>query len=122
MSRLDPRPLVLIADDQPAMARSLGELLTSWGYQVETVASGPAAIAAAARMIPDLILMDIHMPGTDGLQAARAIRQIRTLRDVPILFLGSHPHAEASFPKPACPTVLRQKLAHLLAPKVALPA
>ncbi len=122
MTRLDPRPLVLVADDQPAMATALEELLTGWGYHVEIALSGRTAISAAAQMLPDLILMDIQMPGIGGIDAAAIIRQNRLQQDVPILFFGTHPDGGPALAKPVCPSVLRSQVAEILAPNVALPA
>ena len=123
MTRLDPRPLILIADDQPAMATGMETMLRGWGYHVEIALSGRTAISAAAQMLPDLILMDIQMPGINGLEAAQTIRQNRLLRDVPILFLGTHPDSGDSVAKPVCPTILQRLIAGSLTPAtMALPA
>jgi CheY-like chemotaxis protein/nitrogen-specific signal transduction histidine kinase len=68
------RGRVLLVDDN-AMNRQLGEtLLRIMGCEVELAASGEAAVAAASERPFDLILMDVHMPRMDGLEAARAIK------------------------------------------------
>ena len=73
-----PRPArglaVLLAEDNPVNALLIRELLRRRGHAVHAVTSGAAAVSAAAAQSFDLILTDIHMPGMDGVAAARAIR------------------------------------------------
>jgi signal transduction histidine kinase/CheY-like chemotaxis protein/HPt (histidine-containing phosphotransfer) domain-containing protein len=68
------RPHILIADDSSDIAGMLSRSLRAAGCQVRTVANGRDAVVAAARFRFDAVLMDIHMPVMDGLQAAAAIR------------------------------------------------
>ncbi|MGV3723179.1 MAG: MASE1 domain-containing protein [Actinomycetota bacterium] len=65
---------VLIADDNNDAARTLAELTGMWGHEVHTVADGVAALQAARELKPDVILLDIGMPGMDGYEAARRLR------------------------------------------------
>jgi len=69
------RMQVLVVDDNQDAADSLAALLEVDGFDVRAVYSGAAAVAAAAERIPDMIIMDLGMPGMDGYEAARAIRQ-----------------------------------------------
>jgi CheY-like chemotaxis protein/anti-sigma regulatory factor (Ser/Thr protein kinase) len=66
---------VLVVDDNEDAADSLAALLEIDGFDVRTVYDGAAAIAEAAEHQPDMIIMDLGMPGMDGYETARAIRQ-----------------------------------------------
>ncbi|TFW17737.1 hybrid sensor histidine kinase/response regulator [Duganella callida] len=73
---LDGRKMqVLVVDDNHDAADSLSALLELDGFDAHAVYDGAAAIAAAARQAPDMIIMDLGMPGMDGYETARAIRQ-----------------------------------------------
>jgi DNA-binding response OmpR family regulator len=77
-------PKVLIVDDEETMVRSLSTLLVQEGYEVVSAADGPRALEAARAQRPDLILLDVMLPGIDGLEVCR---QIRTWSTVPIVML-----------------------------------
>ncbi|HEY1272372.1 MAG TPA: ATP-binding protein [Terriglobales bacterium] len=69
------RPLqILLADDNRALAETWATLLTNWGHTVEVVHDGPAAPEKAQRERPDIVLLDINLPGLDGYQVARRLR------------------------------------------------
>lgn len=76
--------LILIADDESIIRLGLKSILEGLGHQVITATNGREAIRMAERQQPDLAILDIQMPYTDGLQAARAIVDSRPL---PILIL-----------------------------------
>jgi DNA-binding response OmpR family regulator len=75
---------ILVVDDEPNITRLLGMYLTKEGYSVETAADGPAAVAKARATRYALILLDLMLPGMDGLEACRTIRRTS---DVPIIML-----------------------------------
>jgi signal transduction histidine kinase/ActR/RegA family two-component response regulator len=70
-----PRPRVLVVDDNRDAAESLATLFELEHYDVDMAYDGYAAVAAVGRQAPDLVIMDLGMPGMDGYEAARLIRQ-----------------------------------------------
>ncbi|MFT4038261.1 MAG: response regulator transcription factor [Thermomicrobiales bacterium] len=73
-------------DDEPAITDSIAYTLRKEGYRVEIAATGPEAIAAARGSQPDAIILDVMLPGVDGLQVCRTLRAEST---VPILLLSA---------------------------------
>ncbi len=80
---------VLIVDDTPANLQLLTNMLKEHGYKGRPVTSGPMALRAAASRPPDVILLDINMPGMDGYEVCRRLKQDRDLRDIPVLFISA---------------------------------
>jgi CheY-like chemotaxis protein len=77
-----PRPLrVLLVDDYPDSAEGLRRLLVLHGHDVRTALDGPSALATAADFRPDAIFLDIILPGLDGFQVARRLRQMPALSE-----------------------------------------
>ncbi len=83
--RAAPAPAVLVIEDQPALARLIERILAEEGFRVSVVHDGPAGRDAALASPPDAIILDVGLPGLDGLAVSRAIRA-RGLR-MPILML-----------------------------------
>jgi len=81
------RPLVLVVDDDQAIRAYLTQLFEAEGYAVLAVADGPSALKAAERLRPDLITMDIIMPGMDGREVISQLRGDPLLKDIPILVI-----------------------------------
>ncbi|NLE50829.1 MAG: response regulator transcription factor [Chloroflexi bacterium] len=81
------KPYVLAVDDDPDVLGTLSRALTSEGYDVGRADSGHEALKMLANRRPDLIILDIIMPGMDGLEVCRAIRANPTYNDLTILFL-----------------------------------
>ena len=75
---------VLVVDDDPALAEMLGIVLRGEGFEPAFVADGDAALGAFRREKPDVVLLDLMLPGTDGIEVCR---QIRAESGVPIVML-----------------------------------
>jgi len=80
---------VLIVDDSPTERHVLNDMLTKAGYEVVASDNGEDAILKAKTVKPDLILMDVVMPGLNGFQATRAISRDPATRSVPIILCTS---------------------------------
>ncbi len=77
---------ILVAEDDPAISRMLEKVLMR-DYDVSLATDGREAVAVATRTLPHLLLLDIMMPGMDGLAAARQIREMPLTKNVPVIFL-----------------------------------
>jgi len=75
---------VLVVEDEPAIAQAIVNRFTAEGWTVEAVGDGHAGVAAAARLQPDVVVLDVMLPGIDGLEVCR---QIQAERPVPVLML-----------------------------------
>ncbi|MBI4830346.1 MAG: sigma-54-dependent Fis family transcriptional regulator, partial [Candidatus Lindowbacteria bacterium] len=76
---------ILIVDDDSQLRQSFDRLLTEEGYEVRTAATGEAGIEAVKEKTPDLVIMDVRMPGMSGLEAFRTMRQIEPKLPVVIM-------------------------------------
>ena len=84
-----PVKKVLVVDDSPTERHVLVELLTRNGYQVITAESGEEGIEKAKSELPDLVLMDVVMPGLNGYQATRTLRRDEATKHIPIIVCTS---------------------------------
>ena len=84
-----PIKKILVVDDSPTERLALSEVLVKNGYQVVTAESGDEAVIKSKTERPDLILMDVVMPGTNGYQATRTIVRDDATRDIPIIMCTS---------------------------------
>ncbi len=80
---------ILIVDDSPTERHVLQDMLTKAGYEVLAADNGEDAIAKARSSKPDLILMDVVMPGLNGFQATRAISRDPETRSIPVIMCTS---------------------------------
>jgi twitching motility two-component system response regulator PilH len=80
---------ILIVDDSPTERHVLNDMLTKSGYEVVASDNGEDAIQKARKVRPDLILMDVVMPGLNGFQATRAIARDPDTRSIPIIICTS---------------------------------
>src|SRR5262249_45532673 len=78
---------ILVVDDEPNIVLSLEFLLKQAGFRVRTVSNGEAALAAIAQEPPDLVLLDVMIPGRDGYAVCQEIRSNPARRDMRIIML-----------------------------------
>lgn len=78
-----------IVDDNRMIANSLAQMLNLLGYEVKAAYGAMMAIQQMAQRVPDVILMDLHMQGLNGIELIRHLRQDIYLRHVPILAMSS---------------------------------
>jgi two-component system phosphate regulon response regulator OmpR len=113
---------VLVVDDDPAIREMLHEYLGANGFEVEAVGDGAAARAAVARDVPDVVLLDVGLPGEDGLSLARWLRQhhdvgivmVTAAADVVDRVVGLEMGADDYVAKPFDPRELRARLKSVL--------
>jgi len=82
--------LILVVEDQEDNRRIMRDLLSSVGYEVIEAVTGEEGVAAAETHRPDLILMDIQLPGLDGYEATRQIKANPDLEHIPIIVVTSY--------------------------------
>ncbi len=82
-----PQQRILIADDDEAICKVLSILLVDIGYDVESVNDGSALIERAQLMMPDLLLIDVMMPGMDGYEALRQLRNDTRTAHIPAIMI-----------------------------------
>ena len=85
---------ILIADDDPVIVRLLQVNFRLEGYDVETAAHGEEALTKAQELQPALILLDVMMPGLDGWEVARRLKDDERTKDIPVLFLSARAQEE----------------------------
>lgn len=76
---------ILVVDDSATERYILGEILTKQGYEVSFAESGELGVAKVRQDRPDLVLMDVVMPGLNGFQATRAIAKDPETQDIPVI-------------------------------------
>jgi twitching motility two-component system response regulator PilH len=84
-----PVKKILVVDDSPTERHFLTELLTKNGYQVITAESGEESIEKAKSESPDLVLMDVVMPGLNGFQATRTLTRDDATKHIPVIVCTS---------------------------------
>ena len=82
--------LILVVEDQEDNRRIMRDLLASAGFEVMEAVTGEEGVAAAETHRPDLILMDIQLPGLDGYEATRQIKANPDLQHIPIIVVTSY--------------------------------
>jgi two-component system, cell cycle response regulator len=82
-------PAILIVDDAPAILDVLRRFMLQQGYQTFVATSGERALSIARRVHPDLILLDVMMPGMDGLETCRQLKLDTKTQDIPVIFMSA---------------------------------
>jgi PAS domain S-box-containing protein len=124
-TRRDPLagpPLILVVDDDESILSFLRQFLEDEGYRVAVARNGHEALAQARKLGPDVITMDIMMPGMDGAAAIVALRRDERTRDIPIIVLtalsvAGVTQADAALVKPVDEAQLLEAVAGLLGTK-----
>lgn len=81
------KPVILAVDDDPANLRIIGAILGGSNYEIIEAETGEDAIGKASSTIPDLVLLDVMLPGIDGFEVCHRLKQSPELREVPVIFL-----------------------------------
>ena len=81
---------ILVTEDHEENRRILRDLLTSAGYEIIEAVTGEEGVTLAETQRPDLILMDVQLPGVDGYEATRRIKRNVALRQIPIIAVTSY--------------------------------
>ncbi len=84
-----PVKTILVVDDSPTERHVLVELLTKNGYKVITAENGEEGVEKAKKELPDLILMDVVMPGLNGYQATRTLTRDDATKHIPVIVCTS---------------------------------
>jgi len=85
-----PGKRILVIEDHEENRRLLRDLLTSFGYELAEALTGEDGLATVAANPPDLILMDIQLPGIDGYETTRRIKANPSLRQIPVIAVTSY--------------------------------
>jgi twitching motility two-component system response regulator PilH len=80
---------ILIIDDSPTDTRVFSALLERHGFSVLTAGTAEEGVEAARRELPDLVLMDVILPGMNGFQATRALSRDATTQHIPIIIVST---------------------------------
>ena len=121
-TRVAGRPLrILVVEDDPTSARCMKQLLGLWGYEARVAGTGPEALDLIGTAEPDVVLMDISLPGMDGREVASRLLQTRPKRPWLVSLSGHVPDSlgmggtsgpfDAQLIKPVAPETLRSLLA-----------
>ncbi len=117
---------VLIIDDSPTETYKLTSMLEKSGHTVITAENGEAGVAMALKERPDLVLMDVVMPGLNGFQATRQLSKLPETANIPVIMVttkdqqtdrvwGMRQGAKAYLSKPVTPDMLTSAMAEVMA-------
>jgi twitching motility two-component system response regulator PilH len=80
---------VLVVEDSTTDAHAYGRMLRAHGHVVHVASTGEEGLALASSLQPDVILMDVVMPGVNGFEATRMLRRERTTANIPVIILST---------------------------------
>jgi len=89
-----PTPVVLVVDDTPANLGVICDYLTDYEFEIIAARSGEECLEIVAATAPDLILLDVMMPGLDGFAVCRRLKSDATTRDIPVIFMTALANTE----------------------------
>src|ERR1041384_3279418 len=115
---------ILVVEDQDSIRRMIEALVGARGYEVTAVSTGTKAIDVASTNPPDMVLLDLMIPGYDGFEVCRRLRNDPATKSVPILIISALDDAEsrakaatagatAYYPKPFSPMALLKEIDRL---------
>lgn len=84
-----PEGSIVIVDDTPANLNVLASILSREGYKVRPANNGSVALTVVQHALPDLILLDIQMPGMNGYEVCRQLKEQEHSRDIPVIFISA---------------------------------
>ena len=87
-------PLILVVDDNPMNVEPLCDLLAAMGYRVDQALDGPTALRRVRENPPDLILLDIMMPGMNGFEVCERLKEDPAYARIPVVFVTALSEAE----------------------------
>ncbi len=116
---------ILIAEDERDIRELITFTLSFAGHEITQASNGAEAVELAQKVVPDLIMMDVRMPRMTGYEACRAIKEIESVKHIPVIFLSAKGQddevsdaldagAMDYIMKPFSPTELTEKIASLL--------
>jgi CheY-like chemotaxis protein len=119
-------PLILLVDDFADNRAMYAQFLTFSGFRVAEAANGKEALARAAELMPDIVVMDLSLPVMDGWEATRRLKADKQTRDIPVVALSAHVMEGARkkateagcsgfLPKPCYPSHVSEELHRVLA-------
>lgn len=80
---------IVLADDEQFIARAYAQGLTQAGYEVHTANNGTDALEQVKTVLPDLVLLDLIMPGMSGFEVLKAIMDSNDLKNIPVMILSN---------------------------------
>ena len=118
---------ILVVEDQADTRQIIRDMLASTDYEITEAENGEQALAAVAKQRPDLILMDIQLPGLDGYEATRRLKADAALHAIPVIAITAYELNEAEdkaraagcdayMPKPISPRQLLAKVREYVSP------
>jgi two-component system nitrogen regulation response regulator NtrX len=87
-----PRPLVLVVDDEEGIRESLSDIFSDEGYQTVAVETGEEALKVVKEQMPDLVMLDVWLPGMDGLKTLKEMKAVS--EDLPVIMISGHGNIE----------------------------